>query len=314
MSAAKTTIERVRVTTLSNDHDVDLVVHTTSGKRPGPRLAMFGSVHGDEPLGSEIVRRVLSQIDPDRLQGSIVAVPVANPYAHLSLARSTPLDGVNLNRVFPGVADGSLTEQLAYRLAGILERDVTHFIDYHSGGNFATVDYSYLHDPGREMAKAYGRPLLYSGPGYVGTSSGHALSLGIATTVSELGGGGQRIGEFLDIALRGSMNMLRAIGMLDDAPVEKTRGQQVIETLTVLRPPVGGVLLSQFDATRLGESVPKGTVLGRIVSPTTFEELAVIEAPYEPSILVLVRESVTNVSPGDYGFMVADGASAKAVE
>lgn len=300
-------MDRVPVARLANDHDLSLVVHTVRGSRPGPKLAMFGSVHGDEPMGSETIRRVLTQLDPAELRGTIVAVPVTNPYAHQALTRSTPLDGVNMNRIFPGSPDGSVTERLADALTGILRQDVTHFVDYHSGGNFALVDYSYIHEPGAEMSRAFGRHVLYSGPGYEGTSSGYALSLGIATMVSELGGGSQRIAEYLEHGIRGTFNMMRAIGMLDGDPAPPPDDQVVVETLTVIKPTTGGVLLSEFDASTVGQRVPAGTVLGRIVSAATFEELEVLRAPYDPSILILVREPVTHVAPGDYGFMVADG-------
>ncbi len=303
-------IDRVPVTRLANDHQLDLVVHTVQGRRDGPKLAMFGSVHGDEPMGAECIRRVLGQINPDELRGTIVAVPVANAYAHQALSRNTPLDGVNLNRIFPGSPDGSVTEQLADALAGILRQDVTNFVDYHSGGNLALVDYSYLHEPGAEMARAFGRSVLYDGPIIEGTSSHYALSQGIPTMVSELGGGSQRIEDYLGYGICGTFNMLRAIGMLDGEAAPPPADQVVVRNLSVLRPSVGGVLLSNADASRVGARVPKGTVLGTIVDASTFEELEVLTAPYDPTILVLVRAAVTHVSPGDYGFMVADAATA----
>jgi hypothetical protein len=52
-------------------------------------------------------------------------------------------------------------------------------------------------------------------------------------------------------------------------------------------------------------------VLGRVIDPATFDELEVLTAPYDPTYLILSRTPVTQVSPGDYGFMVADGATAK---
>lgn len=69
-------------------------------------------------------------------------------------------------------------------------------------------------------------------------------------------------------------------------------------------------MLSDFEPERLGEQIPGGTVLGRVVSPYTFEELEVIRAPFESTLLVLTRPAYSNVAPGDYGFMVADAASA----
>jgi uncharacterized protein len=305
------TVERIPVTRMSNGHDVELVVHVIRGSKDGPKLAMFGGIHGDEPLGTEAVRRVLKQIDPDALTGTIVAVPVANPYAFEAAKRVTPVDGLNLNRIMPGDAGGSLTEQLAAQLARILDDGCTHFIDYHSGGNLACVDYSYVHQAGAEMSRAYGCQILYDHESYVGSATDYALARGIRSMVSELGGGMYNTEYYLDRAVSGSLNVLRTIGMLVGEVTPARDDQVVVTTLTVLRPRVGGLLQAEVGADRLGEILPAGTVLGRIIDPSTFEELEVLRAPYDPTHLVLSRASVSQVSPGDYGFMVADGATAK---
>jgi uncharacterized protein len=103
--------------------------------------------------------------------------------------------------------------------------------------------------------------------------------------------------------------VMRHLGMLD-GPVQKTDGQRIVDELVILHPRNGGILLSEIGPDRLGEEVAAGTVLGRVINPHTFEELEVIEAPFEPSILVLTRPEYTNVNPGDYGYMVANGATA----
>jgi hypothetical protein len=72
-------------------------------------------------------------------------------------------------------------------------------------------------------------------------------------------------------------------------------------------------MISHVEPERLGASVAESTELGRIVDPYTFQVLEVVEAPFDPSLLVLVREPVTKVDPGDYGFMVANGATARPV-
>ncbi len=305
------TIERIPVTRLSNGHDVELVVHVIRGSKDGPKLVMFGGIHGDEPLGTEAVRRVLKEIDPGQLAGTIVAIPVANPYAFEAAKRVTPVDGLNLNRIMPGDSEGSLTEQLAAQLARILDDGCTHFIDYHSGGNLACVDYSYVHEAGAEMSRAYGCQVLYDHESYVGSATDYALERGIRSMVSELGGGMYNTEYFLDRAVTGSLDVLRTIGMLDGEATPPREDQVVVTTLTVVRPRVGGLLQAEVGADRLGEIVAAGTVLGRVIDPYTFEELQVLRAPYDPTYLVLSRTPVSQVSPGDYGFMVADGATAK---
>lgn len=305
------TIERVTVTRLSTGADAEIVVHRLGGDTPGPTLVMFGGIHGDEAMGVEAVRRVVESIDPAEITGTLVAVPVANPFSFETMTRHTTQDGLNLNRIFPGDASGSITEQLAAALCTIID-GADYFIDFHSSGLYSTVDYAYAHDNGWELSQAYGTPLLYHHDSYPGSATDWALEHGIAAMVSELGGGGQLTEPFLERAVAGTTNVLRRIGMLKgeaDVPAEQT----VMTALTTLRPAKGGTLLSDYGPEHLGERIAKGTELGRVVDAGTFETLETLVAPFDPTILVLTRESTSRVAPGDYGFMVGDGATTSTV-
>ncbi len=98
--------------------------------------------------------------------------------------------------------------------------------------------------------------------------------------------------------------------MLEGDP-EPAPKQRIVTEMRTLRPHHGGLLLSEVRPDQLGQSVPGGSLLGTVRHPSTFEVLERIEAPFDPSILVLVRDSVTRVEPGDYGYMVANGATAE---
>ena len=303
---ARHQIDRVAVAQLANGHQLELVIHRLiGGAGDGPRLGLIGGIHGDEPLGVEMVRRVLNSLEADRFKGEIAALPVANPYAFQSLTRNTPLDMNNLNRVFPGDPDGMLTEQIAHAICEQLLPQCDFLIDFHSGGNLATVDYVYLHDD-RGLAKAFGCEILFEGPSYAGSFGDYARNNGVPTVVAELGGGQQRNDYFLEKGVRGARNVMKALEMLEGAP-ELPPSQLVVHEMALIRPHHGGLLLSTVDASRLGERVAAGSELARVVSPYTFEVLETMTAPFDPTLLVLVREPVTKVDPGDFGFIVGNG-------
>jgi predicted deacylase len=308
MTAASFRRSQIPVFTLANGHQVELVVHEVVGG-DGPSLGVIGGVHGDEPLSLEVVRRVLDGLDGSDVRGSVLALPCANPYAYQALTRNTPLDMTNLNRVFPGDPDGMLSEQLAHRICERFLPRCDYLIDLHSGGNLATVDYVYIHDDSSELARAFGLELMYRGSSYPGSLGNHARRNGVPTVVSELGGGGQRDERYIARGVRGVRNVMKKLGMLDGEP-ELPERQWIVDEMRILRPHQGGMLVSEVGVDRLGERVPRHTVLGRVLHPQTFEVLEVVEAPFEPSIMVLTRESVTKVDPGDYGYMVANGATA----
>jgi uncharacterized protein len=303
------TFHQTTVTTLANGHEVWLPVHRFTGRAGGPRLGVVSGIHGDEPLAVETVRRFLTEIGKADFAGSILAVPVANPYAHMALTRNTPLDGENLNRIFPGNAGGTVTAQIAAKLVELFAGEVDYVIDFHSGGLTACVDYAYLSEV-PELSKVYGADLLYRGPGYVGTFTSIMQEAGVPALVSEFGGASARIEHYLDKGVRGALNVARYLGMLPGEVVRQP-GQRIITDLRVLSPKQGGIMLSEFVPERLGEEIPRGTVLGRVLSPYTFDELEVIVAPFDRTLLVLTRPAYTNVAPGDYGFMVADAATAE---
>jgi hypothetical protein len=298
------------VATLSNGHRLELAVHRLRGPRAGPRLGLIAGIHGDEPLGIEIVRRVLEGLEAESLGGELVALPVANPYAFAALARNTPADAANLNRVFPGNPDGTLSEQIAHVICGRMLDGCDCVIDLHSGGNLATVDYVYLGDDDA-LAKVFGCEVLYSGDAPAGSLAAHASRCGTRALIVELGGGQQRNEHFVRKGVRGVRNVMKHLGMLDGAP-ELPPDQLVVSELADLKPHQGGLMLSNFGPGNLGEAVAAGVELARIVSPYSLEVLESISAPFEPTVLVLVREAVTKVDPGDYGFIVANGATAVA--
>jgi hypothetical protein len=305
-------VERIPVAKLRNGYPLELTVHTIKGASDGPKLAMFGAIHGDEWLSCECVRQVVQGINPDELSGTLVAIPVANPLSYGTATRVTPGDGMNLNRVMPGTVDGgAVSEQLAAALCTILADGVTHFVDHHSAGNYATVDYSYMHENGKEMSKAFGCRYLYDHDTYSNTTTAFSLDHGIPSVVTEIGGGLHDTGRWLSRYVDGSLNVMRQIGMLPGEVTPPPADQTIVTDIVTLRPNVGGMLEVEVTNDQLGESVPKGTVLGRVIDPYDFSELQVFHAPYDPTIMILSRCPVTVTDPGDYAFMVANGATAR---
>src|SRR5687768_16512818 len=103
------------------------------GNRPRPRLAVVAGVHGNEFPGPLAIGRLVRALQPEGLAGTVVLVPVANPLAFDAGTRVSPEDGVNLNRVFPGSATGSLTLRLAWALVHGVVQDADLALDLHSG-------------------------------------------------------------------------------------------------------------------------------------------------------------------------------------
>lgn len=300
----------IDVATMATGLDLRVAVHELRGGSDGPTVGLTAGIHGDELLPIEIVRRVITSIDPKDVRGRIIAVPLMNPTAFETFTRHTPQDMHNLNRVFPGKADTWLSELLAAALSDRLVPELDVLLDLHSGGAVPTVDYVYaLND--LALSRSFLFPTLYRGSSYPG-SFGTQLTeeAGKPVVVAEIGGGGQLDESYLRRGTAAVLNALRHLGVLA-GDVVKPPQQTLLTKMAIVRPRHGGILEPAVGAERLGEAVPKGTLLGVTRNAQTFEVLEEFRAPFESTHLVLVRGALSKVHPGDYAYMLGDLSSAE---
>ncbi len=303
----------VEVCTLASGAPLRIAVHEINGASDGPTLGVSALIHGDEITGPEVIRRLCDLIDPARVRGRLRLVPVANPLAFQTLTRGTPLavEIANLNRVFPADPSLDLPARLAHALQTQFLDEVTHLVDLHAGGTFPIVDYSIsLRD--LDMALAFGQRVVRQVSGYAGTMGALAASQGKSSLVAEIGGGYARDGDYIEMGVRGVLNVMRHLGMLDGRP-ERPARQTVLTEVATLRPGRGGLLYSEIGPQVMGQEVAKGTLLGRVVSPYTFEIVEELRAPFGRNVVVLLRSGITAVNPGDYGFMLGNLEGARVV-
>jgi len=303
------TYRPIRVATLASGTELILPLHDIAGDRSGPTLGISAAIHGEEAVGVEIVYRFLMETDLSDLAGRLLVLPVANPFSYAGITRNTPIDMTNLNRIFPGNRDGMLTEQLAARMVDEFLTKLDVYVDLHAGGAYPTVDYVYIIND-EPLSRAFGSRLLYRPQETLsGTSISVTRERQIRSVVVELGGGDVDQGAYVRRGVEGLRNVLQSLQMLPGAPAAPPR-QIVLREIAVIRPHQGGLLLP--EVTEMGGEVRGGTVLGRIVSPYSFEELEVIRAPFDRGIVVLTHQTADVVEPGIYGYMIGNLATAEA--
>ncbi|MDF7815822.1 M14 family metallopeptidase [Hymenobacter sp. YC55] len=141
------------------------------GRRPGPVLGIIAGVHGYEYPPILAAQQLAREINPAELRGTVLLVHLANVPGFLGRRiQVNPQDEKNLNRVFPGRPDGTITERLAWRLGNDVIGRCTHVIDVHAGdalddlrpyaGYYNYFDTPELSDTGRQMAVALGFPYV----------------------------------------------------------------------------------------------------------------------------------------------------------
>lgn len=241
---------------------IELIV----GQQPGPRLYLGGGLHGNEYNTIEIAWRVLGRIDPAALRGSVIGIPVQNPPGFAGRMRGiqTELWVADLNRAFPGAADGSLDARVAASLFTIASR-ASVVIDLHTASaNFAYVPLGYVPanqpDPTAAVAltAACGAQVIYQQA--AGGSLVEATSRrGALSTIIEMGAGALLDAEFIDAGVAGVLNGLHHLGML---PGEPTPPRAFISDadFTTIRAPRSG-FLHLNAACELGADVVEGQPL-----------------------------------------------------
>lgn len=178
---------------------IEVPVHLLTGRSVHPRLAIVGGVHGDEYDGILAAQRLLQEVDPGRLAGTLAVIPVANPSAHGAAQRHTPLDGLDLNRVFPGRADGGVTERLAYLLCQGMLRHMDLVFTMHGARSPNRLAHwiEFLDEPSavgrasRAAAEASGFTDLIALPRKPGHLLGALAEFGVPVIEAEVGGRGE---------------------------------------------------------------------------------------------------------------------------
>ena len=309
------------VTTDLDGTTITVYVHVISGQEAGPSLALLSALHGSEFLTIEMTRRLVASLEPSRMKGTVLAVPVGNPVALQMLTRNTPdeSDAPDLNRVFPGQHTW-IAEQLAGVITESVLKNADYVIDFHMGlwgSVMASVacgtDFDEeIVDESLELAYAFGYPSIQSSklatsfPGPRSACGYAGAVLKIPNLIAGIGGAGfdKELEEsWLKTNVDGIRNVMKHVGMLPGV-LDLPEKYLVWEKRWRVNPSVGGYLLPEVTAADLMSEVASGQLLGRVVSPYTFEVLEELRAPGDGILFFAAREYP--VRPGDWAFGVIE--------
>ena len=279
---------------------VSTPVLVINGAEPGPTLCLTAAVHGDELNGIEMVRRVMHDIEPERLSGALIGVPIVNVQGFRRGSRYLP-DRRDLNRHFPGNPTGSAAARIAHSFFTNVVAHCDALVDLHTGSferaNLPQIRAD-LGDPDvLSLTLGFGSTvILHSKPGS-GTLRLAATRAGIPTVTLEAGGPLQlELSEVKDgvkaiDSLMVSLGMVRKIRFWGDPEPIYYRSSWV-------RADSGGILLSDVS---LGSSVREGDLLGTITDPMSNARME-LRSPYSGRIIGMARNQV--VMPGFAAFHV----------
>ncbi|WP_323675429.1 succinylglutamate desuccinylase/aspartoacylase family protein [Halorubellus sp. PRR65] len=304
--------EDVTLARLPSGVRVSTTVHVYEGPESGPTVYVQAAQHGREVNGTEVLRRVHEKIPLSDLAGRVVAVPVANPVTFDRVGYTAPasLDSVNanMNRVWPGDAEGSLHERMAAALWEYVA-DADAVVDLHTGSPDLLTHVVYPNDDAdaRALAEAFGTDLLlaerrgedapdeWHRRDFDGKLRVAAAREGIPAVTPELAHCRELVEPAVEEGVRGVLNVCRHVGVLD--------GQPITTDPVVARNHLGRVdatdsgLFRPNPALELGERVDAGEDVGTVYDPSTYEVLHRATFDRDGLLYAITREAT--VKAGD---------------
>jgi predicted deacylase len=286
------------VTTLADSSHLELSIIVLSGARSGPKLVCVAGIHGDEPEGMCALMELADELDPTSIKGQLVLVPVANPPAFGAASRVSPLDGADLNRIFPGREDGSASERLAHTLFDCVLRDADFVFALHSwyasGEVLPYVEYGHsIPDTARASlaaARAAGFDLIRISDWPEGLMTRVVNEAGIPAIESEIGGLGIVSPEGTQRSKASVRALMAHLGMAEGDAVP-WRGR-IVEQFEIASPCGGFLEVPPL----LGAELREGDTLGlvRALDGSVLERITMTR----PGLLGAVRRAA-RIQPGE---------------
>jgi predicted deacylase len=291
-----------------SDAALSIPVAVVNGAKPGPVLAIVSGAHGTEYASIIAVERLIQQLDPRSITGTVVLVPLVNiPSFEQKVAHVNPVDGKSMNRFYPGNATGTQTERASLAITREVVDKSDHLIDLHGGDLDESLrPYAYWTKTGnekqdaisREMVLAFGldtiiisadRPKDAAASRYLENT---ASTRGKASITAEAGHAGTVEHEDVQALVDGCLSVMRYLKMIDGAP--RTIESPVwIERVDTVASVATGIF---YPLVKRGTYVEKGALVGYV---TDYLGRTILDARAPDTGVVLFIRAVPSMTKGE---------------
>jgi predicted deacylase len=257
------------------------VIH---GKKKGPCLVIFSVLKGIELNGLEIAHRIGFNIDPDKIAGTVVIVPVMNVYGLTHYPSNLP-SGKNLADCFPGKEDGSYGERIAHIVTHEILKKSDYCIELQTGElnhNILPQIYcNFENKRAKELAKIFQAPVITDVSVKNNSLRSTTEELDIPLLVYQAGEA-MRFDEGAVICgYEGVLNVMRAIDILEKSPLKETRTIFSKDEDWILAHK-GGILHSTVE---LGANIKKRDIIATIKDPFGVDPVESVRSPMDGIIV-----------------------------
>lgn len=288
----------------------EIPIIVVNGVQPGPTLTLTAAIHGDELNGIETIRQVMHGLDPQKLKGVVVGLPVINLEGFWRKERYIG-DRKDLNRYFPGNPQGSYPARVADLIFNNIIKYSDIVVDLHTGSfyreNLPQLRVDLNVDEMPKLATGFGALTALHSVAPPGSLRGASTAAGIPAVVMELGGPLSLETETVEVGVKSLRTFLEFVGMID----KKTfwpNPQPVFYASEWLRADAGGILINKVE---LGSRIKKGEVLAEISNPFT-NAIHTVTSHMDGTILGRAQNQF--VSPGFALFHIGHKKSVEEIE
>ena len=273
---------------------VDTPVLVVNGAYDGPTMCLTAAVHGDELNGIEMVRRILYDLDPHKLHGMIIGIPIVNLLGFTRSSRYLP-DRRDLNRYFPGNPNGSVASRIAAAFFADVVKHCTTLVDLHTGSFYRTNIPQLRADMNNplvaEFVELFGDiPVLHS-RGNRRSLRAAATRAGIPTVTLEAGEPMRLQRDMVEVGVKTINTLLAKSGMYSKLGLW-VKPEPAFYDSAWVRANTSGILFSRME---LGDEVNEDDVLGAVNNPITNEQIDIL-SPHHGRILGMALDQF--VMPG----------------
>jgi predicted deacylase len=278
------------------------------GPWAGPVLAIVAGEHGTEYATILAAEKLIDRVDPTELSGTLILVPLVNLGSFEGkVPHINPVDGKSMNRFYPGRADGTQSERVAYAITHQVVDVCDHLIDLHGGDLDESLrPYSYwpktgndaLDSMSRDMALAFGldhiiiaadRPKDPNASRFLDST---ATTRGKPAIAAETGYAGRSDPEDVEAIVSGCLSVMRLLKMLPGAP-GRIEHPVWLESVRTVASEQTGIF---FPLVRRGTFVEQGMKLGYV---TDYFGKTIFEARSPSAGVVLYVGAVPSMKKGD---------------
>ena len=277
-----------------------------NGVKPGPTFCLTGAVHGDEINGIEIVRRLVYDIDPAKLSGAVIGVPIVNLQGFRRGSRYLP-DRRDLNRFFPGNPEGSSASRIAHSFFSNIVSRCDMLVDLHTGSfrrtNMPQLRANLIDPEVKNLAKRMGAIVVVQSEGAQGTLRRAAVDAGIPAVTLEAGAPHELSPDDIEHGVKSIESAMDSLGMIKRRRFWEREAEPVYYESSWVRATDGGMLFSDVS---VGAQVQAGDVLGTVTDPIT-NRRSEIRAPFDGQIIGMALNQV--MFPGFAAYHIGHAAA-----